>query len=202
MQLKYRVTSEAFDAQMKYLVDNGYHTTTLANLIENQINGKAIPDKAIVLTFDDGWKSQYEFAVPILEKYNLTGTFFIITGSTGTKSYMSVDELKDLNAKGFEIASHTISHPKLPTLDDTKLINEIQGSKKTLEDKLGITIKTLAYPYYAYDPRVMKAVQDAGYLGARAGWGKFSNDPAHLFELKSQESVNNPDPFAEKRIAG
>ncbi len=200
-QLQYRVTVAMFEAQMKYLSDKGYQTITFADLVENQIHGKPLPEKSIVLTFDDGWKSQYELAVPILEKYKFTATFFIITNSTGTKSYMSVDELKDLHAKGFEIASHTKSHPKLPTLDDAKLLEELQGSKKALEDKLGITVTTLAYPYYAHDARVMKAVQDAGYLGARAGWGGFKNDPQHMFEFVSQESINNPDPFASKRIA-
>lgn len=202
MQLHYRITSAMFDAQMKYLVDHGYHSITFADLVENQLNGKPIPDNAIVLTFDDGWKSQYDFALPILEKYKLTGTFFIITGSTGAKSYMTTDELKTLVAKGFEVASHTVSHPKLPTLDDTKMTTEIISSKKTLEDKLGVTVKTLAYPYYAHNQHVMDVVQQAGYIGARAGWEKFSNDPSHLFEMKSQEPVNNPNPFASKRIAG
>jgi peptidoglycan/xylan/chitin deacetylase (PgdA/CDA1 family) len=114
---------------------------------------------------------------------------------------MTVDELKDLHTKGFEIASHTKSHPKLPSLDDVKLIEELQGSKKDLEDRVGITVKTLAYPYYAYDDRVMKAVQDAGYLGARAGWGSFKNGSDRLFEMVSQESVNNPNPFASTRVA-
>ncbi len=200
-QLQYRVTAAMFESQMKALVDKGYHTITFADLVDNQLNGKPLPEKSVVLTFDDGWKSQYDLAVPILEKYNLTGTFFIITNSTGTKAYMSVDELKDLHAKGFEIASHTKSHPRLPTLDDTKLLEELQGSKNVLEDKLGITVKTLAYPYYAHDARVMQAVQDVGYLGARAGWGGFKNDATHLFNMVSQESVNNPDPFASKRIA-
>jgi len=202
MQLHYRITAEKFDAQMKYLADQGYKTITFTDLIENQINGKPIPEQAIVLTFDDGWKSQYDFAVPILEKYKFTGTFFIVTGSTGAKAYMSADELKDLNSKGFEIAAHTKTHPKLVTLDDTKLADELQGSKKVLEDKLGITITTMAYPYYGHDDRVMKAVQAAGYLGARAGWAKFNNDMTHLFNLKFQKSVNNPyvypiirDPF-------
>lgn len=201
MQLHYRITADKFDAQMKYLSDHGYKTITFADLVENQLHGKPIPDKAIVLTFDDGWKSQYEYALPILEKYKFTGTFFIITNSTGMKSYMSVDELKDLHQKGFEIASHTKSHPKLPTLDDAKLSDELIGSKKFLEEKLGITVRTMAYPYYAHDDRVIKAVKAAGYQGARAGWGKFINDPTKIFELKSQEPVSNPDPFAEKRLA-
>ena len=200
MQAHYRVTPENFEAQMKYLAEKNYQTITFADLIESQVLGKPIPENAIVLTFDDGWKSQYDYAVPILEKYKFTGTFFIITGAIGATSYMTVDELKTLHTKGFEIASHTVSHPKLPTLEDAQLVQEIQASKKTLEDKLGIIVTTLAYPYYAHDVRVMQAVRDAGYLGARAGWGGFKNNTEHLFELKSQEVVNNPNPFSDKRV--
>ena len=200
-QLQYRVTVAMFESHMKYLADKGYATITFADLVENQISGKPLPKNPVVITFDDGWKSQYEFAVPILEKYKFTATFFIITNSIGAKAYMTVDELKDLHTKGFEIASHTKSHPKLPSLDDVKLVEELQGSKKDLEGRVGITVKTLAYPYYAYDDRVMKAVQDAGYLGARAGWGSFKNGSDRLFEMVSQESVNNPNPFASTRVA-
>jgi peptidoglycan/xylan/chitin deacetylase (PgdA/CDA1 family) len=200
-QLHYRVTATAFEAQMKYLSDNNYHPITFADLVENQLIGTPIPDHAVVLTFDDGWKNQYEYALPILEKYNFTATFFIITNSIDAKSYMSVNELKDLYSKGFEIASHTKSHPKLTLLDDAKLSLELEGSKKVLEEKIGIVVKTIAYPYYLHDARVMQAVDDAGYIGARGGWGKFKNDKIHLFEFVSQESVNNPNPFASKRLA-
>lgn len=199
-QLHYRITPDTFEKQMQYLKENGYTPITFNALVQHFATGSTLPEKPIVLTFDDGWKDQSMYAVPILKKFGFTGTFFIITKLRAGK-YMSWDEVKNLHADGFEIASHTETHPKLPLLDDGKLVEEIVGSKKILEEQLGSTITTLAYPYYLHDARVMKAVQDAGYLGARAGWGKFADDKEHIFELKSQEPVNNSNPFSTKRLA-
>jgi peptidoglycan/xylan/chitin deacetylase (PgdA/CDA1 family) len=198
-QLHYRITPENFEKQMQYLKDNAYTPITFDAWVRYLTTGAAIPEKSIVLTFDDGWKNQYTYAVPILKKFGFTGTFFIV-GKMRNAGYMTWDEVRSLHADGFEVASHTQTHPKLPLLTDEKLVEEIAGSKKLLEEQLGSPITTLAYPYYLHDARVMKAVQDAGYLGARAGWGAFADDVAHIFELKSQEVVNNPNPFLSKRL--
>ena len=71
---------------------------------------------------------------------------------------------------------------------------------KILEDKLGIVVKTIAYPNYMQNETVRSAVKNAGYIGARAGWGNFSNSISHVFELKSQEVVSNTNPFSSKRL--
>ena len=76
------------------------------------------------------------------------------------------------------------------------------GSKKTLEDKLGIKVTTLAYPNYMQNDIVRSAVKQAGYEGARAGWAKFKNSALYIYQLKSQEVVNNPNPFSEIRLPG
>ena len=162
-------------------------------------NKVKLKDKSVVLTFDDGWESQYKYAVPILEKYKFPATFFIITNYT-TRPYMSWDELKDLVKNGFDIGSHTENHPPLTKRKEDQLKNEILGSKKALEDKLGITVTTLAYPYYLENKNVRDVVQKSGYLGARAGWAKYKNSLDVIYELKSQEVVNNPNPFLEKRL--
>ncbi|MCE9585230.1 polysaccharide deacetylase family protein [Candidatus Nomurabacteria bacterium] len=199
MQKHYRVTEKVFEQQMKYLSDNGYHPITFYSYINSLKNNTELPEKAVILTFDDGWKTQYTYAVPILEKYHFTGTFFIISKNTNG-SYMNWDNLKDLTTKGFEIASHTETHPMLTKLDAVKLKKEVEGSKKTLEDKLGIKVTTLAYPNYMQNETVRSAVKSAGYLGARGGWAKFKNSADHIYELTSQEVVNNPNPFSEKRV--
>ncbi len=201
MQLHYRVTPENFEAQIKYLMDQGYTPITFTALIDHVSNGAAIPEKSIVITFDDGWKSQLDYAVPVLKKYGFTATFFIITDLRNHR-YMSWDEVRSLARDGFEVASHTKTHPHLTSAKDDALVQEIAGSKKILDEQLGFSITTLAYPYYQHDARVMKAVQDAGYKGARGGWGNFKNNKDHLFEFTSQEVVNNPNPFASKRLPG
>jgi hypothetical protein len=79
MTLHYRIDPKVFEQQMKYLKDNGYSTITFNTLVHYVKDGTPIPEKSVVLTFDDGWKNQYTYGVPVLKKYGFTGTFFIIT---------------------------------------------------------------------------------------------------------------------------
>lgn len=198
----YRVLPETFESQMRYLKDNGYTTITLGVLIADINAEKKISGKEVVLTFDDGWKNQYTYAVPILEKYGFTATFGIISNNVGSateaKSKMTWGQIEDLHMKGFEIASHTENHPFLNKLSDKQLQSELIGSKKTLESKLGVIIPTFIYPYYDYDIRVMNAVRDAGYTGARGGYHSFNNTIRHIYELRAQEVIENPNPFVTK----
>lgn len=202
LQTHYRITSEKFENQMKYLSDNRYHPISLAVYIDSLKNNTKLPDKAVVLSFDDGWKTQYKYAVPILKKYKFTATFFIITDyvNHNYKAYMSWNDLKDLVENNFDIESHTKTHSILTKLDVKHLVNELAGSKKILEDKLGIKVTALAYPNYMQNKTTQGVVENAGYYGARAGWASFKNSNDHIYELKSQEAVNNPNPFLAKRL--
>ena len=202
MQMHYRVTASTFEKQMKYLQDNKYHPISFFTYVDSLANNTKLPDKAIILSFDDGWKNQYKYAVPVLEKYNFPATFFIVTNyfNSNYGAYMNWDNLKDLTAHNFEIGSHTKRHLILTKIDSKKLTDELTKSKKMLEDKLGIKVTTLAYPNYMQNATVREAVKSAGYLGARAGWTKFNNSIDYIYQLKSQEVVNNPNPFSEKRL--
>ncbi|MDB4984243.1 MAG: putative xylanase/chitin deacetilase [Patescibacteria group bacterium] len=201
LQSHYRITSEDFDKQMKYLSDNNYHPVTFAELVTSFRNNTPLPEKAVVLSFDDGWKSQYQYALPILEKYKFKGTFFIITNYQGYGAYMTWDDVIALDRAGMDIESHTVHHVNLAKAKTpAQVASELADSKATLEAKLGHPVIALAYPEYGHNPTVDLAVKNAGYLGARAGWAKFSNSIDHIFELKSQEPVNNPNPFLDKRL--
>ncbi|MES2023746.1 MAG: polysaccharide deacetylase family protein [Patescibacteria group bacterium] len=199
MQKHYRVTASAFENQMKYLSENNYHPISFADYVKSLKNNTVLPEKAVILTFDDGWKTQYTYAVPVLEKYHFTATFFIVTKTIGG-AFMNWDNLKDLVAKGFDIESHTQTHPFLTKVSSDKLKDEVTLSKKTLEEKLGIKVTTIAYPNYLQNQTVRDAVKTAGYDGARGGWAKFKNSTEHIYELTSQEAVNNPNPFLSKRL--
>ncbi len=201
-QTHYRVTAGAFEAQMKYLSANGYHPISFTDYVNSLKNDTKLPDRAVVLSFDDGWKTQYQYAVPILEKYKFSATFFIVTNYVDGNypAYMSWNDLKDLVKNNFDIESHTKSHLILTKLNSIKLADELGGSKKTLENKLGIKVTTLAYPNYMQNKTVQDALKSAGYLGARTGWTPFKNSIDHIYELKAQEVVNNPNPFSSKRL--
>jgi len=200
LQTHYRVTADTFEKQMKYLSDNAYHPISFSAYVDSFKNNTKLPKKAIVLSFDDGWKTQYIYAVPILEKYDFTATFFIVASYPGSRLYMSWNDLKDLVVHNFDIESHTKTHAMLTKISSEKLTSELNESKKMLEAKLNIKVTTFAYPYYAQNLVVRDAVKFAGYIGARGGWGKFKNSIDHIYELKAQEVVNNPNPFLYKRL--
>ena len=200
MQSHYRITAQDFDAQMKYLQDNSYHPITFQELVDSFKNNTPLPEKAVVLTFDDGWKSQYQYALPILDKYKFKGTFFIITSYPGYGAYMNWDDVIALDHDGMDVESHTVHHINLAHAKPDVIASELADSKKTLETKLGHAIDAIAYPEYGHNPAADLAVKNAGYVAARAGWAKFKNSLDHIYELTSQEAVNNPNPFSDVRL--
>ncbi len=195
MQKHYHIYPENFEAQMQYLKDNGYHPITLKQLTNTYRGVGELPEKAVVLTFDDGWKNQYTYAFPILKKFGYSATFFIITKTRGG-SYMTWDEIHEMDLAGMDIQSHSETHQKLSKISADKARQEVVGSKKTLETELGHGIESIAYPYYDHNDVVMKMVEDAGYVAARAGWSNAKNGMGNIFSLNSQEVVNNKNPFS------
>ncbi len=162
-----RIRPEKFEHLIKYLASLGYHGVSIAGLKRKN---------DIALTFDDGWQSFFINALPILNKYNFKATVFIISGYVGNKSrwdyknkgHLSWHEIKILVDEGIEIGSHSVNHVDLRYLDDNKLEYEIAGSKKQIEDKLGLPVKHFSYPFGRYNRRVIEAVKRAGYENAFA----------------------------------
>jgi peptidoglycan/xylan/chitin deacetylase (PgdA/CDA1 family) len=164
------VTPANFEAQMKYLTSEGYHTIKLSDLAEYLISGTRLPSKPIVLTFDDGYLDNYQNALPILKKYNQVGTFFIITGfvDEGRTGYMNWDQIEELAIEGMEIGSHTMSHLDLRNRTRAFLNTEIVSSKLTIESRIGTPVKSFCYPSGKYDARTLDVVRAADYLVAVA----------------------------------
>ena len=111
------VKVEEFDKQMKYLNDNGY-----TPIFVSEIEDAGLYEKPIIITFDDGYSDVYNYAYPILQKYNFKSTFFVVSGFIGGDVYINQDMLKEMSNSGLiEIGSHTASHPKLNTLDKERI---------------------------------------------------------------------------------
>jgi peptidoglycan/xylan/chitin deacetylase (PgdA/CDA1 family) len=130
--------------------------------------------KLVAIYFDDGFRNQYEQALPVMVKCGFRVTFGIITGSIGKghglMAYMNKQELEVLAQYGMEIASHTKTHVDLTgNLSDKQYREQIIDSKKDLE-KMGFTINTLVYPYFSYNEKAVEYAREAGYTCARAGW--------------------------------
>ena len=161
-----RFTTEPtiLDQEFAHLKEKGYQVISFNELLKYFDEGKPLPPKAVILTFDDGWKNQYIYAFPLLKKYGFTATFFVFTNAIGHKNFLSWEEIKEMDAAGMTIGGHTKTHPYLTKITDPeKLAAEIAGGKKILEDHLGKKVDVFAYPFGLYNDAVIKAVRDAGY---------------------------------------
>ena len=162
------LTVADFEAQIKFLVDDGYHFIAPDDLLDAWETGKTLPTKPIVLTFDDGHADIYHNVFPILQKYNIRATVFIVTDHIGMKDYLTWDETRALQAGGFvDFESHTMSYKDLTTLKGDKLWNEIYGSKQAIEWALKKPAKFIAYPEGKY---TLDAEDTAKECGFRAGF--------------------------------
>ena len=165
------VTPEAFEAQVKWLVDNGYHAIYFSDLVAYFQAGVPLPDKPIILTFDDGWTDDYTIAYPILRKHCMVGAFFPpvawVNRSNGSK-VMTWPMIEEMSQGGMEFGSHTINHYLLNEQNAQKITEELVGSKAALEQHVVRPVVALAYPGGGHNPLVVSLVPKAGY-GAAVG---------------------------------
>jgi peptidoglycan/xylan/chitin deacetylase (PgdA/CDA1 family) len=174
------VTPSAFEAQLRSVLGRGYRPTTFTDAALQPGSRK------LAVTFDDAFRSVLDLAVPLLRQLGIPATVFVPTrfaGSTEPMAWpgiehwlggehqeelgcMSWDELRELAEAGWEIGSHTHSHPDLTHLDDTALERELRESREICADQMGKPCTSLAYPFGAYDERVVAAAARVGYEAA------------------------------------
>ncbi len=161
----FTVTPEAFLAQMTDLVRAGYDPITPDDLWEALQHGTStLPSRPILLTFDDGFRDQYTYAVPILRRLRIASTFFVVSAASERTGAMSVAQIKELDASGLvTIGANTRHHPFLTRLSKAARTKEILGSKQDLEQMLGHPVTSFAYPYGAISSAVMDEVEAARF---------------------------------------
>ena len=171
---KIAITQDDFKAQMKYLKDNGYHVITLDQLLGFLDYQEQIPEKSVAITFDDGWISVYDIALPILKEYGFPATIFIYTDFVGGGKAMSWNHIKELSQAGFDIQCQTKTHRNLAVLKNKEsfreyfdsLEMEISYPKKLIETKLNKECNCLAYPYGKTNNLVIAMLKKHGYRAA------------------------------------
>ncbi|MDD5731274.1 MAG: polysaccharide deacetylase family protein [Patescibacteria group bacterium] len=177
------VTPENFEKQMKWLYDNGFKTMSLSQYFSLVAESKEIQPKTVLITIDDGYRDFFENAAPVLNRYNMKATIFIITNSVGSPAYMDWDQIRLLSDQGFEFGSHSLTHPNLKLLSDVRLNDEVKKSKEKLEQELGRAVNFFCYPTGAFDTRVESAVRAAGYRGAFTTIYGYRDSNKNMFEL-------------------
>jgi peptidoglycan/xylan/chitin deacetylase (PgdA/CDA1 family) len=186
------VSPENFEAQLRYLIEHGFAPITLECLVAHLQLGHPLPPKAVILTFDDGFKDQYTNAYPLLKKYGFVGTFFIITGfvDEGRPEYMSWSEIELLHAEGMEIGSHSYTHPSLFGKSFDYVVWQVLGSKEAIEARTQEPVRFFSYPSGQYDQLTIDVLRSAGY------WG------AVTVEAGSMQTGERPFEFKRIRVRG
>ncbi len=182
----YNVPPADFITQLDYLQAEGYTTITLQDFMR-VVHGKGnLPDKPIVLTFDDGYADNYKVMLPILEAHNMTAVVYVITNELGKKNYLKLDELKDMQRRGIEIGSHTADHLPLTAYDKEFQRRQIRESKIFLEWSGLATIYSLSYPNGEFNSELEEILREEEYLTAvtgAAGLNTLATNPYELYRV-------------------
>ena len=182
----YNVPPAEFAAQLDYLQAEGYTTITLKDFMYAVKGYRTLPEKPIVLTFDDGYADNYSTMLPILEAHNMTAVVFVIINELGQKNYLKFDELKDMQRRGLEIGSHTSDHLPLTELDKTEQRRQLRESKIYLEWSGLEPICSLSYPNGAFDSEIEQLLREENYLTAvtgEAGLNTLETNPYELYRV-------------------
>lgn len=186
--------TDEFYRQMEFLSTSNYKVITLTKAVDIIFNKKLIDDKFIVLTFDDGCEKFYDKAFPILEKFNLPSTIYPVASylskyaSWGSAinpdlKILSKRMLVDLFELGVEIGAHTMDHPKLTKLDRHKAIDQVRNSKETLEQLIGESVQSFAYPHGDYNKGTIEIVKEAGFHNAVTCISSLAEAAKSIYEI-------------------
>jgi len=195
---RYAVAPYRFAAHMDALAREGMRSVPVEALMCWMEDGKPLPEGAFVLTFDDGFRSVREDALPVLERRRWPCSIFLVSDLVGREDVWTRDsnpdgvayplldrqEILDMQRHGVTFHSHTCSHPSLPSLPDDQLAREVTESRAALQHLLGRSVDYLAYPFGHLDDRVAAAVRGAGYRGAFSTQPGFNRRDADRYRIR------------------
>jgi peptidoglycan/xylan/chitin deacetylase (PgdA/CDA1 family) len=214
--LPFIVRPHEFERQMEHLSEHRYTPITLsayARVVRGECD--ELPERPVVITFDDGYADFYHHALPVLKRYNFPATVYVVTdciekmSSCMTSSrvvgrpMLSWDMLRELVDSGIEIGAHSHTHPQLDVLPEHELVNETIAPKQILEHRLHVEIESFAYPHGYHSEKVKQAVRDAGYLsacGVKDAMSHLNDDPYALARLLVP--VNTPIATFRRMLRG
>lgn len=187
------VDNDYFDKQMAYLSASGYRSLSADELAYALINHRGLPAKSIVVTFDDGYDDNYNYAFQILKKYNIAGNFMIPAGLVENKGYMTWSQLKEMAANPLmHIYNHTWSHASLAGAAKDKIEYEIATANKQLEDNLEKRVSIFTYPYGSYNQLVIDVLREHGFTAAFSTINGAMQCQSYIFALRRTNIGNAP----------
>jgi peptidoglycan/xylan/chitin deacetylase (PgdA/CDA1 family) len=187
---------ELFAAHLETLNRLGYTTLTVSQLVAAMKNGGlSLPEKSLVITFDDGYADFYAEALPLLNRFGCTATLYLTTGfigktagwfdNQGGSSHLMLDwdQVVEIHSHGIECGGHSHTHPGLDLLSPKASADEVKRCKDILEEKLNFPVFSFAYPYGYYSSRIKQMVKALGYSSACAVNYRISSTNEDPFEL-------------------
>ncbi len=199
--------------QLQYLAKNGFYTPSVDELLKRNLSraGK----KPVLITFDDGYVNNYEHALPVLKEVGFRATISMVADpklrsnvwdqkkGIAPADLMEPGQMREMHAEGIEFASHSYSHPSMPSLSDKELEKELLQSKQRLEDIFQHNIRCFTYPYGDVDERVKRAVEITGYACAFATHSGPLDFYSDLFEIRRLLIKNRDDePYLFSKFSG
>ena len=180
------VTPAQFESHLEYLTDAGYHAITLDDLLYALAQGRELPAKPVILTFDDGYEDNFTNAFPLLQKYDMVGHFFVISDFVNQErpGYMTWPQIEEMAAAGQRFGSHSRDHPSLKGQSDDYLVWQALGSKEALAEHLGQHPRWISYPAGKYDDRTIAVYESAGYWGGLTTQQGATHTLSGIFELR------------------
>jgi len=193
-EIIFTVTAQQFEAHIAHLARQGYHSVTPDQVLAFLEDGKALPERPVMITVDDGWRSNIDVMLPILERYGFACTIFVTTGPdawifkkfAGLDRGLTAEEVGELHRRGVHIGSHSVTHPYLIEMNDEEIRREFLDSKHTLEAWTGLPCRFLSIPGNFYNRRIARIARECGYQAvytANVGTVSPTTDPFDINRL-------------------
>lgn len=180
---RYRVSIPDFRDQMQALSDQGYTAITISTLLDALLYGGELPEKPIVITFDDGHHSVFEYAFPIMQAHGFPGVFYIVANRIyDVPDFVNIEQITTMVDAGWEIGSHGYTHVDI-TKNHASAAYEVGQSRADLKAALNTEVNTFAYPYGEVDPFVAQNVSNAQYQAGMGLGGSITHTLGNLFYL-------------------
>jgi peptidoglycan/xylan/chitin deacetylase (PgdA/CDA1 family) len=175
--VRYILPVETFRSQMAWIITSGWRGLNVSEAVRYPA------EPSVCITFDDGCETDLIAGAPVLREFGLNATFYLTAGFLGTPGYLNADQIRDLDAQGFQIGCHSMTHPYLSDLSDQEQKREIVDAKALIEEIIGHPIEAFSCPGGRYDQRTLHIARQAGFTTV-ANSRFYSNSPrTSLFEL-------------------
>lgn len=204
---KYACPPQLFAKHMSTLSSKGFSLVGLDTIL-NYCEGKVtLPSRSLAVTFDDGFRDNYENAFPILKKYRVPATIFLVTNTVGkTNTWMQINDLPsremltwqqihEMSLAGIQFGAHTHTHPRLTELSKESAIKEIEEAKKIIEERTGQPVDFFAYPYGLYNSKTKELVEQTGYSLGCSTLSGFNNQNSDPYIFRRIEVYGNDSPW-------